>query len=68
MADQDNRPIEEQINEAREACFTAIKDPNANPQQKRRLAERLSRLCARQIVARQLEHEPKPILLKGMRK
>lgn len=67
MADQEPT-IEQQINEAREAVFASLQDPNANPQQKRRLAEKLCRLCSRQIVERQIANEPKPIVFGWMRK
>ena len=67
MADQD-KPIEEQIAEAREAVFASLQDPAATAQHKRRLGEKLTRLCSRQIVERQIANEPKPILLKEMRK
>lgn len=61
-------PIEQQINEAREKVFAALKDPHATSQQRRELSENLTRLCSKQIVARQLANEPKPIILKEMRK
>jgi hypothetical protein len=67
MADQD-KPIEEQIAEAREAVFSSLQDPTATAQHRRRLAENLTKLCSRQIVEQQLANQPAPILLKEMRK
>lgn len=67
MADQD-RPIEEQINEAREAVFAALRNPNSTWVERKNLQENLSRLLSRQIVARQMANEPKPYLLPEMRK
>ena len=59
--------IEEQLNEAREAVFVAIRN-GAPHAEKNRLQEELGRLCSRQIVQRQMASEPKPLILKEMRK